>query len=136
MLSFRSFQFDCVSDHPAVFVYGELDKDVATVYVRHNGFFDAAMSPDGHTAPPLFLRLLERHRLVRTVVAAKQDLDFALCFVQTLLALARQADPLLEQLERTVQRQIASFEVPHDLLKLFKRRFKTFFWCHRHFHIL
>jgi hypothetical protein len=41
------------------------------------------------TSRLLFLRLLKWRRFVGTVVAPKQDLDFAFCFVQALLALAR-----------------------------------------------
>ena len=68
-----------------------------------------------------FLGFVERRRFVSSVITPKQDFDFAFSFVKPFLAIARKTHTLLEQLQRSIEGQIAPLELPDDLLKLFER---------------
>jgi hypothetical protein len=57
---------------------------------------------------------------VSAVIAAEEDLDFALGFAESLLALTRESNALLKQFERSIERKIARLELADDLLQVFE----------------
>ena len=77
---------------------------------------DAWLTPD---PPPLGFRprLLERLRL-RLAAAFEQDLDLLLRALERGLALPRERDAALEQLQRLIERQVAPLEAPDQGFEL------------------
>ena len=76
----------------------------------------------GHPLPTVRAAWIEHTKSSwASVVSAEQYFDFAFRFVESLLALARKSYALLEQLERTIEREIASLKLADDLLELFER---------------
>jgi hypothetical protein len=71
------------------------------------------------------LRLGESARHGTALIVAQQNLDAPLGLAQSLLALARQANALLEKLQTLFQRQVAAFELLNNLFQRFQRRFKS-----------
>src|SRR6186713_3529110 len=69
-------------------------------------------------------RLLERARNRPSLIIAQQDLYSSFSLAQTLLAFARESNPLLKQFETLIERQVAVFQLADDLFQRFERSFK------------
>jgi hypothetical protein len=67
---------------------------------------------------------LERGRDWPSLIITQQDLYSSLSLAQTILALARESNPLLKQFETLIERQVAVFQLPDNLFECFERSFK------------
>src|SRR6185369_12303054 len=67
---------------------------------------------------------LKRGRNWSALIVTQENLDSSFGLAEPLLAFAREPDALLKQLQTLFQRQVAVFQLPHDLFERFKRSFE------------
>src|ERR1041384_8273905 len=67
---------------------------------------------------------LKRGRNWSALIVTQENLDSSFGLAEPLLAFARKPDALLKQLQTLFKRQVAVFQLPHDLFERFERSFK------------
>src|ERR1044071_1460346 len=67
---------------------------------------------------------LERGRNWSALIVTQENFDSSLGLTESFLAFARKPDALFKQLQTLFQRQVAVFQLPHDLFERFERSFK------------